>query len=58
MSKDDISPRIIIDGISADSYTKPIQVSYDKARDLKMLKDSLLERIEVSDNSMEVLILK
>lgn len=55
-SKDDISPRIIIDGISADSYTKPIQVSYDKARDLKMLKDSLLERIEVSDNSMEVLI--
>lgn len=56
MSKDDISPRIIIDGISADSYTKPIQVSYDKARDLKMLKDSLLERIEVSDNSMEVLI--
>lgn len=58
MSKDDISPRIIIDGISADSYTKPIQVSYDKARDLKMLKDSLLERIEVSDNSMEVLIPK
>lgn len=57
-SKDDISPRIIIDGISADSYTKPIQVSYDKARDLKMLKDSLLERIEVSDNSMEVLIPK
>lgn len=55
-SKDDISPRIIIDGISADSYIKPIQVSYDKARDLKMLKDSLLERIEVSDNSMEVLI--
>lgn len=55
-SKDDISPRIIIDGISADSYTKSIQVSYDKARDLKMLKDSLLERIEVSDNSMEVLI--
>lgn len=58
MSKDDISPRIIIDGISADSYTKPIQVSYDKARDLKILKDSLLERIEVSDNSMEVLIPK
>lgn len=58
MSKDDISPRIIIDGISADSYTKPIQVSYDKSRDLKMLKDSLLERIEVSDNSMEVLIPK
>lgn len=54
-STDTIAPRILIDGVSSTEHNGIIQVSYDKARSIEQLEEVLDERIEIRDNSGEVI---